>query len=225
MNELMKKFIGKSIGPGMFMGTTWETYWKILQDNRFRVDLKYIPRVLAAACCSVTNSLVCRLERAQFESKLTKVEVEPPVFVLGFYRSGTTHLHNLLAIDTRFCYPNTFQVFFPNTFLTMERIFASVWGAGLPSVRPMDNMAVGTSTPCEDEMAIGMMTMCSPGAGYVFPRRFEHYERFLTFGGMDENEKGRWCSAFDLFLKKLTYLYRRPLVLKSPSHGKDMYTP
>jgi hypothetical protein len=164
------------------------------------------------------NSLVCRWERKKFGSKLADVEVEPPVFVLGFPRSGTTHLQNLFAIDTRFAYPNTFQVFFPHTFLTIERLFSGVWGAGLPSVRPMDNMAVDTSSPCEDEMAIGMMTMCSPMAGIVFPRRLAYYERFLTFRGMLENEKVRWCSAFDLFLRKLTYLYHRPLVLKSSTH-------
>ena len=42
---------------------------------------------------------------------------------------------------------------------------------------------------------------------------------------MHENEKERGCSAFDLFLRKLTYLYRRPLVLKSPTHMGKIATP
>lgn len=218
MNERVKRFMGTTIGPGAFMGATWGTYWRLLCDNRFRVNIRYWPRAFNAACCSLMTSLACRRERKKFCSKLADVEVEPPVFVLGFPRSGTTHLQNLLAIDPRFAFPNTFQVFFPNTFLTTERLGSRLWGAGLPGVRPMDNMAVDTSSPCEDEMAIGMMTMCSPMAGLVFPRRLAHYDRYLTFRGMNENEKERWCSAFDLFLRKLTYLYRRPLVLKSPTH-------
>ena len=218
MNERMKRFIATTVGPGAFMGATWSTYWRLLCDNRFRVNIRYWPRAFNAACCSIINSLVCGWERKRFGSKLAGVEVEPPVFVLGFFRSGTTHLHNLFAIDTRFAFPNTFQVFFPNTFLTTERLGSRFWDAGLMKVRPMDNMAVDTATPAEDEMAIAMMTMCSPMAGYVFPRRLAHYDRYLTFRGMHEDEKERWSAAFDLFLRKLTYLYRRPLVLKSPMH-------
>jgi hypothetical protein len=30
------------------------------------------------------------------------------VFILGHYRSGTTHLHNLLALDPRFAAPTFF---------------------------------------------------------------------------------------------------------------------
>jgi hypothetical protein len=200
------------------MGATWRTYWRLLRDNRFRVDIRYWPRAFGAASCSMVNSAVSRWERKKFGAKLASVEVEPPVFVLGFFRSGTTHLHNLFAVDTRFAFPNTFQVFFPNTFLTTERLGSRFWGGGLMKVRPMDNMAVETSTPAEDEMAVAMMTMLSPMAGFVFPRRLVNYERFLSFRSMHENEKERWCSAFDLFLRKLTYLYRRPLVLKSPTH-------
>ena len=218
MNERMKRFIGTTIGAGTFMGATWGTYWRLLCDNRFRVNIRYWPRAVGAALCCMVNSLFCCWERKKFSSKLADVEVEPPVFVLGFLRSGTTHLHNLFAIDTRFAFPNTFEVFFPHTFLTTERLGSRFWGAGLMKVRPMDNMAIDISTPCEDEMAIGMMTMCSPTAGLVFPRRRAYYDRFLTFRGMHEKEKERWCAALDLFLRKLTYLYRRPLVLKSPTH-------
>jgi hypothetical protein len=218
MNERMKRLIGTTIGPGAFMGTTWGTYWALLRDNRFRVNVRYWPRAIVGACCSVANSLACSWEHKRFDSLLAGVRVEPPVFVLGFPRSGTTHLQNLFSIDSRFAFPNTFQAFFPNTFLTAGRLGPKIWGAGVPRVRPMDNMAVDRYSPCEDELAVGMMTMCSPTAGSVFPRRLAHYERFLTFRGMSEDEQDRWCSAFELFLKKLTYLYGRPLVLKSPTH-------
>jgi len=218
MNERLKRLIATTVGPGAFMGATWGTFWNLLCDNRFRVNIKYWPRAFNAACSCMVNTLFCRAERKRYGSKLAEVEVAPPVFVLGFFRSGTTHLHNFFAVDTRFAFPNTFQVFFPHTFLTTERLGSRLWGAGLMKARPMDNMAVDTATPAEDEMAIAMMTMLSPMAGFVFPRRLAHYERFLTFRGMNESEKKRWCSALDLFLRKLTYLYNRPLVLKSPTH-------
>lgn len=218
MNERMKRFIGRTIGPGPLMGATWSTYWRLLRDNRFRVSIRYWPRAANAACCSMMNSLVSLWERKKFDPKLIDVEIEPPIFVLGFFRSGTTHLHNLLTLDSRFAFPNWFQVFFPNTFLTTERLGSKLFGAGLPKVRPMDNMTVDPSAPAEDEFAIGVMTMCSPLAGAVFPRRVAHYDRYLTFRGVPDNDKQRWCSALDLFLRKLTYVYHKPLVLKSPTH-------
>ena len=36
--------------------------------------------------------------------------VRDPVFVVGVHRSGTTHLHNLLALDPQFVSPSLYQV-------------------------------------------------------------------------------------------------------------------
>ena len=48
----------------------------------------------------------------------TKVR-DDPVFVLGHPRTGTTHLHNILAKDeTRFGAATTFDVGFPSGFLS-----------------------------------------------------------------------------------------------------------
>ena len=48
--------------------------------------------------------------------------VEPPLFILGHWRHGTTHLHNLLAQDPQFAYPTLYQTLYPRTFLTTERL-------------------------------------------------------------------------------------------------------
>ncbi|MDY7076347.1 MAG: sulfotransferase, partial [Chloroflexota bacterium] len=69
-----------------------------------------------------------------------------------------------------------------------------------------------------DEFAISMMSLRSPLIGWSFPRREEHYERYLTFRGVSEKEVERWKAAFVIFLKKLTWKYKRPLILKSPVH-------
>jgi hypothetical protein len=52
----------------------------------------------------------------------------------------------------------------------------------------------------------------------LFPARREHYDRYLTFQGVAENEIRRWCESFMRFVRKLTWKYGRPLVLKSPPH-------
>ena len=83
---------------------------------------------------------------------------------------------------------------------------------------PMDNMEVAFNSPGEDEFAISMMSLRSSLIGWSFPRREEHCERYLTFQGVSEKEVERWKAALVVLLKKLTYKYRRPLVLKSPVH-------
>ena len=53
---------------------------------------------------------------------------DAPLFILGIWRSGTTHLHNLFAQDDRFAFANNYQVCFPRTFLTMEKLAWEVRG-------------------------------------------------------------------------------------------------
>jgi hypothetical protein len=63
----------------------------------------------------------------------------PPVFVLGFARSGTTHLQNLFAVDERFAFPNWYQVAYPHSFLGTEAERSKFLGFFVPATRVQDN--------------------------------------------------------------------------------------
>lgn len=44
------------------------------------------------------------------QSQISKQSLHPePIFILGAYRSGTTHLHNLLAQDPAFAYVTAYN--------------------------------------------------------------------------------------------------------------------
>jgi hypothetical protein len=88
----------------------------------------------------------------------------------------------------------------------------------LPKRRPMDNVEWDMKSPQEDEFALNIMSGESPCMGWIFPERRENYDRYLTFRDASSAEVVRWQRAFVLFLKKLTWKYGRPLVLKSPPH-------
>jgi hypothetical protein len=141
-------------------------------------------------------------------------------FILPYsiWRSGTTHLHNLLAQDHRFAFPNSYQVFYPRTFLTTEKLNAKFVGFFFPKTRPQDNMAIGLQEPQEDEFAFCSLTGQSVMMGWAFPRKAERYERYLTFHEASANEVAEWKSALVWFVQKLSFKYGRPLVLKSPGH-------
>ncbi len=121
-------------------------------------------------------------------------------------------------MDQQFAYPNIYQVYYPHTFLCTEAVCARLLAILLPKKRPQDNVALSIDMPCEDEVATCIATCQSPDMGYIFPQRAEFYERYYTFQTVPEFEKTRWKNAFLLFLKKLTWKYGRPLVLKSPPH-------
>ncbi len=199
-------------------GVTFRDWCAILRDNRFAVDWPYWPQaaILTAGCG--LNSLFLRKEMKAFGSRLADVRVHPPLFILGHWRSGTTMLHNMLALDDQFAYPNLYEVFFPHTFLGTEEYRAGQIAGLIPSTRLIDSMAQGLEMPNEDEFGTCALSLRSPYMLWSFPRNTAYYERFLTFRGVPEEDIARWKSAFVLFLKKLTLCKGRQLLLKSPPH-------
>jgi LPS sulfotransferase NodH len=199
-------------------GVTFGDWCTILRENRFAVDWPYWPQAaLLTAGCGL-NSVFLRKERRAFGAALERVRVHPPLFILGHWRSGTTLLHNLLALDEQFAYPNLYQVFFPHTFLGTEQYRADQISGLIPSTRLIDQMAQGLRTPNEDEFATCVLSLRSPYMLWSFPRSTALYERYLTLRDVSEADRARWTSAFVLLLKKLTLRNDRPMLLKSPPH-------
>ena len=202
------------------MGITLDRWWSLLWRNQFRITSNYWRRAGAITLASGLSTPLSWAESWLYDRKINAVKIaQDPIFILGHWRSGTTLLHELLAVDTeRFAYPNTFQVMSPQTFLLTEKVCAR-WFAGLvPNRRPMDDMPLGFHSPQEDEFAIALATLQSYYLALSFPSSQKHYERYLTLQNLTEAELQRWKASFLWFLKKLTLKYRRQLVLKSPPH-------
>lgn len=210
-----------SVGHNYLAGICAEDWWPLLRANRFAVDAAYAHRAALVSALSVVNSWHRRREEARFARRVERVRItQPPLFVLGHWRSGTTHLHNLLALDTdQFAYPNTYQVTNPHTFLTTEAVNTRRFAFLLPPKRPMDDMALSFQSPQEDEFALLLGCLLSPYLGVTFPRREAHYSRYLTLRDVPADEVARWKATFLWFARKLTLHYgARALVYKSPPH-------
>lgn len=205
-------------GPGGFCGATLGDWFTVLRENRFAVDVPYWPRAALISGNCVINSVVARWEELRYGAAIRNTEIQPPVFVLGVWRSGTTHLHNLLARDDRFAFPNTYEVLYPNTFLTTAASGTRVMQSMMPATRPMDNVKAGVDEPQEDEFALVASGLSFMLGLVVFPRSRHLYQRYLTLGDATPQEVERWKAALVNFLRKLAFKYQRPLVLKSPAH-------
>jgi omega-hydroxy-beta-dihydromenaquinone-9 sulfotransferase len=205
-------------GPGVLAGITLGDWLKLLKENSFSVDSAYLPRAISISFAAVMNSVFRWCEDHRYGTKWKDVPVPPPLFVLGHWRSGTTHLHYLLGRDDRFACPNFYQVFYPHTFLSTERGFSGLTAFLLPEHRAYDNVRLDLTVPCEDEFAICVSGFLTPYLTGVFPRRAAHYDRFLTFRNAPPQAVEEWKSSLRLFLKKLMLRYGKPLILKSPPH-------
>jgi hypothetical protein len=199
-----------------FYGMAADEWIRMLRKHGFAVDAPYLPRAALMTLTSALTSLLRAYENKKYGSEIANIEVKRPLFILGHWRSGTTHLHNLLAQDERFAYPNVWQVLNPHTFLSTER-YSAIMKLAAPKTRLIDNVAFSPDVPLEDEFAT-CGTLCSPGVGWIFPRWAGYYDRYLTFRGVPEDEVDLWKASLMLLYKKLTWRFGRPLVLKSPPH-------
>ncbi len=162
-----------------------------------------------------------RGETRMFGEAVAKTEVPDPVFILGHWRSGTTLLHNMMALDDQFAYPRIYQVSNPHTFLRMpiERIVERQKQTSQKRTRPMDNVEFDLMSAAEDEFATCPMSIRSHMIAWSFLRQEPFYDRFLTFREAPREDYERWRKSLVWFLKKVVYKYDccRPL-LKSPQH-------
>jgi omega-hydroxy-beta-dihydromenaquinone-9 sulfotransferase len=131
-----------------------------------------------------------------------------PVFIVGLWRSGTTALHELLALCAPWTTPRTWQCFQPSTcFLTAPPSRMAV------APRPMDRGRIETHTPQEDEFALLLLGEPSAYRGFIDPRRLRECGARLWSGS--EGSLDRWQD----FLRGLVAAaHGTPLLLKSPNH-------
>jgi hypothetical protein len=186
-----------------------------LWNARFRIDLPYVFRFVCTMIGSALNTVLSLPERLLVHP-LLRHRVPDPVFVVGVHRSGTTHLHNLLALDPNLVAPRNYQVFNPHGFLTTGWLLTTIFGPLLTLRRPIDAVKMHAFSAQEEEFAIAGLCAQNPYWGFVFPRNVAHYDRFIFPERMSNRELSNWKRAYLLFLRKLTAWSRRRPVLKSP---------
>jgi hypothetical protein len=205
-------------GVGAFGGITLGYWLRVLRENHFAIDLPYWVRAATITLASIQNTALGVCENLRFARRVRRTRIAAPLFILGIWRSGTTHLQNLFAQDDRFAYPNFCQVVYPHSFLSTERTHARFLRVFLPEQRLQDNVKLGVLEPQEEEYALCSLIGRSLLLSLAFPRRAERYDRYVTLRGLSSDELTEWKSALTWFLKKLSFKYGRPLVLKSPGH-------
>ena len=194
-------------------------WYRLLWRNRFAVAPRCVAMALIISAISIINSLLGAVQALLFGRKVARTRIEePPIFIIGHWRSGTTLLHELLVLDERYSYPDTYCCYSPNHFLISSWCIPWLFGFLLPSRRPMDNMAAGWKRPQEDEFALCNMGVPSPYLTIAFSNRPPQYEEYLDLQDVPPEDLARWKGALLWFLKCVTLRNPKRLVLKSPPH-------
>ena len=159
------------------------------------------------------------LQNAFVRSKLKRMKLadDSPVFVIGHWRSGTTHLHYLLSQDPQFATVGSFQAFFFNIAFT-TRFIKPLISRLMPDKRPQDNVKIGVDLPQEDEHAFVNVTHMSGMHIFFFPKNHSYFDKYNCFDGVTDEDLDQWKEHYQDTLKEIQLFNRnnKRLLLKNP---------
>jgi hypothetical protein len=187
---------------------------------KHRQDLRYAGRVTGTIIVSAILEPFRWWEELTWKKRIRKVNIlKPPVFIIGFWRSGTTLLHNLLCQTPGTVYITTYQTVFPNL-LGHSWWFKPIIGKFWPTHRPFDDVKMGMDLPQEEEIAFGNLQDISFYNFLYFPKDFEKfYEKELFMKGLDDKHVARWKSEYiKMISKAILNIKGDRFVSKSPSN-------
>jgi omega-hydroxy-beta-dihydromenaquinone-9 sulfotransferase len=205
--------------PMIWAGCDFFAWMRLLARNRFQIHWSCLHVAIYVTFVSFVHTMLRGVQWVVYGRRVARTPINAPIFIIGHWRTGTTLLHELLALDERFAYPTTYECMEPNHFLLSENLFTRWLPFFAPTRRPMDNMAAGFNRPQEDEFALCMLGLPSPYLTIAFPNRPPQFDEYLDLEGLSPRALAKWKRGFLNFVKTLTVRHEKRLILKSPTHS------
>ena len=211
--------------PRFWHGMRLSTWSREMLRNRLAMSPSRVPMACAVTCVSAHNSALALADRAVYGRQAAAAKLaEPPLFILGHWRSGTTFLHELLIRDPRHTFATTYQCFAPHHFLLTDGVIPRWTKFLLPKRRPMDDMAMGWERPQEDEFALQNLGVPTPYLSALFPNRGSVYRDYLTLRDLSPAARQAWQRQLGAFFQRIALRDPRRLIMKSPPHTARIRT-
>ncbi|MCO6045558.1 sulfotransferase [Aeoliella sp. ICT_H6.2] len=205
--------------PRFWHGMGLGTWLSLLATRQCRLSPRSMLTAASITPVSAFNSMMGVWSNFRYGRRIHRqVLAEPPLFVLGHWRSGTTLLHELLITDPEHTYPNTYECMSPLHHLATQRYATPLTSWLLPSKRPMDNIEAGWDKPQEDEFALCNLGLPSPYLCWAFPRNGPVHSEYLDLRQVPKRSRRRWQALLKLFVKSIAVARNKRIVLKSPPH-------
>jgi hypothetical protein len=201
-----------------------DVWFRLLRSPGVTVPPRFWPRLALGLLISLLITILSLPERALtalwLQLRKPRRPLPGPVIVLGYYRSGTTLLQNLLSCDPNLYAPHLAHVFMPQGFSLSWAFLRWFLLPFLPRTRPQDNVSMGPLVPAEDDFALNNWTLASTLAGrVVVPQAHRFFDRFHDLKELTPAERRRWACYQLAFVRKLALeAGRRRVLLKTPAH-------
>ena len=186
------------------VGYSFKIVLGLIKENK--IQFRYFPKLLAIVFVNLINLPFRTYERKFINTRFKNIAIDKaPIFILGHWRSGTTHLHNLLCKDKNMAYTTTYQSVFPDTlFNKLGRfLFLGFSSLLIPGTRKGDNVKLGAALPQEEEFALGDKVPFSFYFFWMFPKNMlEYYHRYIRFENTDIEQLELWKQHYKLLIKK-----------------------
>jgi hypothetical protein len=167
---------------------------------------KYIPKILAVFVINLINFPFRLYERLFINPKIKNETLDnAPIFIIGHWRSGTTHLHNVLCQDLQMGFTTTYQSVFPDTLFNKLGLFLFKGFTRLvmPTKREGDNVYLDASFPQEEEFALGDKTPICFYYFWMFPKNLlKYYNDYIRFKNPNFNQIESWKKDYKLLINK-----------------------
>lgn len=206
-------------------GTSISNWIHLLIDHG-GIDRGFLLRALFITFFSMFTIPARLLFKLVYGSRIGKIQItNPPVFIIGHWRSGTTFLHELISQDPQLSHVSLWHTLLPHCFLALER-FKSFMARFLPTTRLMDAMKVDIDGPYEEEAGLAVLGRWSFFHCFIFPRDAERqFIQSVLFKGLNAEEVTIWKKNYLWFLKAVTFANKGlRLVLKNPANTARINT-
>lgn len=205
-----------------------DAWARVLRRAGVRISPRFWPRLAWCLFTSAIATVATLPERvilapilaAAYRRRGATAGASPTVIILGYYRSGTTHLHYLLSCDPRFATPKWYQALAPTGFALSWEGLRWLMTPFVSSTRPQDDVAIGPEWPAEDDFAVNNWTgACTMPGRMLLPSAWERFAGLNDIGLAPEADRAAFGRALWSFCWKARRLAAgRALLLKTPAH-------
>ena len=195
--------------------------WLKLLAREGQLDPGYWLRALLVTLVSGLTTPLRLWEDFRYRDLLNHAPIpQPPIFILGHWRSGTTALHYLFARDPRLGVVSTALAAAPGISLTCGRALQGLVAALAPPTRPMDDLPLSAASPQEEELAISNLSDWSLYQFFGFPSAARRlFDATVLFEGRDAPPREAWRAVYLRTVRLASEMNGgRRLVLKSPTN-------
>jgi len=203
-------------------GSSLRHFVRLLWANRSRIESRYARRLVKATGVVAAATPLRLWESLRFGTAIRNQELsDPPVFIVGHWRSGTTNLHRLMLSNSQLASVTLLHCAAPHLFLTCGDGISRYLRKRLPSNRPMDAVSLGTDEPMSEDFGLIGVTNKTHYGSYLFPQTAEaEFARTILFEPNDAKAKvAEWERDYLWLLKKITLASSgRRLCLKNPAN-------